>query len=289
MSYNHIGSLNIAIGANSMIGNQIGHFNTAIGHFSLGGKSGPSIDDSIIASDNSANSANTAVGFQSLNWNYFGTSNTAVGVNALFFNKHCDSNTAVGYYALYNNDKVADLVHYKSHDGGFCNTAIGVRADVASFNLNNATAIGYRAIVTGSNTVQLGNTKVTNVNTSGNITANAVQLSSDKRLKTNIIPIKNGLSIVMQLNPVHYYKKNSIESNDYSKKENGFIAQEIQKVLPYLVSKGSDKDKLLSVDYTSIIPVLTKAIQEQQKQIEEQQKQIDELKALVNQLLSKKK
>ena len=106
----------------------------------------------------------------------------------------------------------------------------------------------------------------------------------------------------MQLNPVHYNKKNSVESTSYSKTENGFIAQEIQKVLPFIVQEGTDKDKLLSVDYNSIIPILTKAIQEQQLQIVdqhkineeqnkktvEQNKKIDRLEALVEQLLKKK-
>ena len=58
--------------------------------------------------------------------------------------------------------------------------------------------------------------------------------------------------------------------------------------MPFIVKESSDKEKLLSVDYTSIIPVLTKGIQEQQKQIEEQQKQIDKLKALVELMMNKK-
>jgi uncharacterized protein HemX len=61
-----------------------------------------------------------------------------------------------------------------------------------------------------------------------------------------------------------------------------------------LVNTGSDKDKLLTVNYTALIPVLTKAVQEQQqqieaqnKQIEAQQKQIDELKTMMQQLIKK--
>jgi hypothetical protein len=92
----------------------------------------------------------------------------------------------------------------------------------------------------------------------------------------------------MQLNPVHYMKKGTLASTAYTREENGFIAQEIQKILPFIVAEGSDENKLLSVDYNSFIPVLTKAIQEQQKQIEDQnakiaaqQKQIEELIKLV--------
>ena len=82
----------------------------------------------------------------------------------------------------------------------------------------------------------------------------------------------------------------------------GFIAQEIQKVLPMVVKEGEDKDKILSVNYISLIPVLTKAIQEQQtlidaetkskdemkKQLEKQQQEIDQLKKLVEELIKKK-
>ena len=78
----------------------------------------------------------------------------------------------------------------------------------------------------------------------------------------------------MQLNPVHYMKKGSLASTAYTREENGFIAQEIQKILPFVVTEGTDENKLLSVDYNSFIPMLTKAIQEQQKQIEDQNAKI---------------
>jgi hypothetical protein len=58
-------------------------------------------------------------------------------------------------------------------------------------------------------------------------------------------------------------------------------------VLPILVIEGSDKDKTLSVNYISLIPVLTKAIQEQQEQLSTQKKEIDELKKMVELLLKK--
>jgi len=111
---------------------------------------------------------------------------------------------------------------------------------------------------------------------------------SDFRLKREIKPILGGIETLMQLNPVSYEKKSSLASSDYSINENGFIAQELKKVLPILVNEGKGPDKLLSVNYISIIPILTKAIQEQQKTIEGQQKQIDELKILVEKLINKK-
>jgi hypothetical protein len=98
--------------------------------------------------------------------------------------------------------------------------------------------------------------------------------------------------------PVSYDKKVSLADSVYSKQELGFIAQEVQKVLPQLVTEGKDKDRLLSLDYISIIPLLTKAMQEQdvvikdaqkenttlKKQLEEQKKRLDAIEQLVQKL-----
>ena len=121
-------------------------------------------------------------------------------------------------------------------------------------------------------------------------------VTSDKRLKTNILPVEHGLNSVMKMKPVTYDKKATLDSKDYNISEIGFIAQDLTPLFPQgVVNEGQDKDKLLSVNYTALIPVLTNAIQEQQKIIDQeratndrQQKEIDELKAVVKQLLEKK-
>jgi hypothetical protein len=125
---------------------------------------------------------------------------------------------------------------------------------------------------------------------------NGWNTTSDKRLKNNIQPVQNGLSTVLKMNPVSYDKKATLSSTDYTIEEIGFIAQELQPLFSKgVVNEANDKEKLLSVNYTALIPVLTKAIQEQQKIIEEekakndkQQKEIDELKAIVKELMGKK-
>jgi hypothetical protein len=111
---------------------------------------------------------------------------------------------------------------------------------------------------------------------------------SDARLKKEIVPIQGGLSSVMKLRPVNYLRKPSLSSSDYTIRENGFIAQELMTVLPEVVYEARDTEKIFKVNYISIIPVLTKALQEQQQQIQAQQQQIDELKKLVKELLNKK-
>jgi hypothetical protein len=122
----------------------------------------------------------------------------------------------------------------------------------------------------------------------GTVSSAGTNLTSDIRLKKNITPLQNSLSIIQKLNPVTYDKKMNLASLDYSIKENGFIAQELQKILPNLVHESADKDKLLSVNYTAIIPILTKGIQEQQVIIEDQKKRLEALEKLVSDLINKK-
>jgi hypothetical protein len=96
----------------------------------------------------------------------------------------------------------------------------------------------------------------------GNAAANGFFSTSDIRLKRNIKPVKNGLDIVNQLRPVSYEKKNNITNNVYNQSEIGFIAQEVRKVLPQIVIESQDEEKTLAMNYNSLIPILTKAIQE---------------------------
>ncbi len=59
------------------------------------------------------------------------------------------------------------------------NTFLGYRADLtysAGTPIENATALGNLATVSTSNTIQLGNTSITNVKTSGTITAGAITI-----------------------------------------------------------------------------------------------------------------
>jgi hypothetical protein len=120
---------------------------------------------------------------------------------------------------------------------------------------------------------------VGDINASANVRAGGVVLTSDARLKRNISNTQHGLSTIMKLNPVEYEKKNTIQDSVYNRHEIGFIAQEVAKVLPSLVTEGKDADKTLAVSYTELIPVLTKAIQEQQARIESQDQKINALVA----------
>ena len=89
---------------------------------------------------------------------------------------------------------------------------------------------------------------------------------SDRRLKEEITPLKNGtLSSLLQLNPCSYYYKKDKQSKH---KTIGFIAQELQEQFPTLVSENDNPDSdILGVNYSGISVVAVKAIQEQNLEI----------------------
>lgn len=93
--------------------------------------------------------------------------------------------------------------------------------------------------------------------------ANGVIQTSDARLKTNISSLNYGLKELMQMHPVQYNWK----TNPDDEKEIGFLAQDIQKLIPEAVVTPANGDAM-GVKYAELIPVLVNAIQEQQKEIE---------------------
>ena len=92
---------------------------------------------------------------------------------------------------------------------------------------------------------------------------------SDERLKENITDLETGISEVMSLKPRRFDWKEG-EGSD-TKNVAGFVAQEVETVLPDLIGdwKHDDLDDAKSVRMGDMIPTLVKAIQEQQEEIEQ--------------------
>ena len=89
---------------------------------------------------------------------------------------------------------------------------------------------------------------------------------SDKRLKENIKPIDSALDKVSKLQGVTFDWKKSDSILDI-KEDIGFIAQDVQKVLPELVREN--EDGMLSMRHQGIAPILLEAIKELKAEIEE--------------------
>ncbi|MEK9694162.1 MAG: tail fiber domain-containing protein [Candidatus Poseidoniales archaeon] len=97
----------------------------------------------------------------------------------------------------------------------------------------------------------------------GNIYLNdgSTVTSSSLKLKENISEYNSGLSAIMNMKPVTYNRKTKPGTQEF-----GFIAEEMEKVLPTVVSSPNN---VKSIKYTEIIPVLVSALQEQQQKINE--------------------
>lgn len=114
--------------------------------------------------------------------------------------------------------------------------------------------------------------------------------TSDSRLKTNIQTVSGALDNILKLNPTTYYFDNKNESYKHlnlpDELQFGFLAQEIKEVFPNVVKEtmiadeeGNEReDKLHTMNYTALVPVLVKGMQEQQELILELQKEIEVLK-----------
>lgn len=117
---------------------------------------------------------------------------------------------------------------------------------------------------------------VMTLDNTGNMTLNGgLTLNSDERLKQEIQPIENALEKVQQIEAATYYWKPELQRD--STKQYGLIAQNVEAVIPELVRTGDDDIK--SVNYQAMIPVLIKAMQEQQSQIAELTAQIQQLQS----------
>jgi hypothetical protein len=102
-------------------------------------------------------------------------------------------------------------------------------------------------------------------------------IPSDERLKENIESIQsNAISIVNELNPVSFDFKDP-RSKYYEGQQLGFIAQEISEVIPQSVYTEDDEIQTMMLKPETVIPVLTKAIQELTVTVETLKRRVEEL------------
>jgi hypothetical protein len=115
----------------------------------------------------------------------------------------------------------------------------------------------------------VGTVSVTSSGTTYNTT-------SDRRLKDNITTITDGKEKLLAMNPVTHTWKADPNTGETV---HGFIAQEMQEVIPEAVSGDADSDEMMSMDYGRITPVIVAALQDALKEIEELKTRINELEA----------
>jgi hypothetical protein len=132
----------------------------------------------------------------------------------------------------------------------------------------------------------------------GPVVASEYDSWSDAKLKTKITPMESSLDKIKQLKPCNYEFNNTYPQMYLPKgKQDGLIAQEVQKVFPELVKnntfpakydrngkKISDSVHTLAVNYIGLIPVLIDGIKEQQANTDNQESEIAQLKSTIDSL-----
>ena len=151
--------------------------------------------------------------------------------------------------------------------------------------------VGLQTVTSPTYALHLPNSTT---NGEGRAQANAWNTYSDTRVKSNQQPIQYGLTQIMQMVPKTYFHHNSSTENGSiviapeGKQEIGLVAQEMYEIVPEVVSKPENEQaELWGLSYEKLVPVLIRAIQEQQEMIDNQQKSIEKLMDEVEKLKNK--
>ena len=121
----------------------------------------------------------------------------------------------------------------------------------------------------------------------GDIRCVSLTQTSDAKFKTNVKPLKNSLSGIKQLQGVYFdWKTTEYPEKEFStKKQIGFIAQEVEEIYPELVETDENGNK--SVAYAKLVPVLVEAIKDQQRTIGAQQQALEEQREQIEEMETK--
>ena len=198
----------------------------------------------------------------------FGLSDTdtgiALGANGANIMQFYTGNSERGRFDADGNFLVAGT----STTPGLGNTTTGLalRADgIVSFS---GASNYFNINRNGTGTIQQfnssGNTKGSVTIASGGVT---YATTSDIRLKQDIEPL-DATDKLMAMNPVSYNWK----ADPDGPRSMGFIAQEMEEIMPEAVNTGNDK--MMQMDYGRITPILVSALQDAHKKIEELESRI---------------
>ena len=114
--------------------------------------------------------------------------------------------------------------------------------------------------------IPVGNIAVTTSATSYNT-------SSDYRLKESIQDIEDADEKVLSLKPINFKWKVSDERVD------GFLAHEVQTIVPEAVTGEKDAEEMQSIDQSKLVPLLTAALQDALKSIKSLEERVTALES----------
>mgnify|MGYP001213670081 CR=1 FL=1 len=218
---------------------------------------------------------NTVVGGQAFAQARAGEDNTVIGAKSLMTVRErrrgkSDKNTTLGSETLRilsaGNENIA--IGYKagsSNSAGSGNVYIGAYA-----GSEKPTRESNKLYIANSSQQQLitGDFRKGKVIVNGELNARALTQSSDARLKKDIDPINLGLEAILQLEGKTYKWSDASRSQQT---HIGLIAQEVEKVIPEVVTE--DENGFKAIAYAKLTTILIEAIKEQQARITELENQ----------------
>jgi trimeric autotransporter adhesin len=311
--YNNTANSNLAVGEGAMNLNTSGTRNTGIG-VSNGVSTYAALRNNTTGSDNTAvgNSAmqanttggyNTAFGTYALASNTTAPNNTAVGYQAGYSCTAGGGNTFIGYQAgytfsggsgsTYNNTCLGNSAGYNLGSGVYSHTLVGTNAGkfittglentvIGTYDGNNdgldiRTSNGFVVLASGGGyvaaRVQMPSGGWYQRNNSG-----LWSVTSDERIKENIVEVTNGLDVITALRPVEFDYKIGDKKHDV-----GFIAQEYQQILPnQIIQEESHSAEITELTngeavlgiQQNLVPYLVKAIQELKAEVDSLKQQL---------------
>ncbi len=292
LTANTTASYNTAVGYQALYTNSTGSYNTALG-ISAGYSQSTGLYNTYVGRDSGYSATGSSSCFVGHTSGYYttGSSNTLIGSQSGYLITSGAKNTVLGsfsgnqggldirtssnYIVLSDGDGNPRLV---GDNNGNIYAGQGALGSINTsggwyFAPNSGTAYHLTAHVSGSangspyHYFYYNNTNIGSITQTGT-TAVLYNTTSDYRLKTDVKPIADGLSTIQALNPVNFIWIDG-------RKDDGFIAHEIQAVIPNCVTGEKDAvnedgtPKYQQMDNSGVIPFLVKAVQELKAEIDQ--------------------
>ncbi len=273
---------NYFIGEKSGVRNSSGRYNTVVGYRA--------------GEQNTAGSRNVMLGFMAGNQNTFGNRNVFIGDGAGEHSMESMENVCIGIGAGAHNNGSGNLFL-----GGMSGTGNEGSGNVFIGNGSGNSIQGSNMLlidnagrdetqsliygkfdqnmlrINGNVGIQIEPDTVFSLRMPGRIEVEDVTTTSDARFKTDIRSIPEALEMVLSMEGVRYrWNREAFPERDFDTSDQlGFVAQELEQVVPELVVTGSDGYK--SVNYQKISTLLVEAMKQQQQELEERDRKIREL------------